>query len=162
MKLISHSAEQTAAIAGALAGVLVAGDVIALSGDLGAGKTTFVRSAAQALGVTEPVTSPTFTIVHEYDGALPVVHVDAYRLDSAAEFVSVGSDEFLTDDTIAFIEWAQHVEGALPSDRIEVSLTWGDGPDDRIVELEVRGSRWSARRQALVRAFSAIDALREE
>ena len=155
MKVLSHGPEQTAAVAGALASVLIAGDVVALDGDLGAGKTTFVRSAAQALGVTEPVTSPTFTIVHEYAAPTSVVHVDAYRLDSANAFEAVGSDDFLGVDTIAFVEWASQVADALPADRLEITLTWGEQADDRIISITASGPAWGARRRALADALAA-------
>ncbi|MFZ4514702.1 MAG: tRNA (adenosine(37)-N6)-threonylcarbamoyltransferase complex ATPase subunit type 1 TsaE [Acidimicrobiia bacterium] len=155
MKIVSKNPEQTATIARALAELLQAGDVVALLGDLGAGKTTFVRSCAQALGVTEPVTSPTFTIVHEYTANPMVVHIDAYRLDSAGEFVGVGSDELLGIDTIAFVEWANHVSDALPVDRLELTLTWADGPDSREVEITARGN-WVQRRPALLAALRAV------
>jgi tRNA threonylcarbamoyladenosine biosynthesis protein TsaE len=103
----SHGAAETEALGGQLAGELAAGDVVLVEGELGAGKTTFVRGAARALGVTVPVTSPTFTIGHLYpaDGRAPVAHVDLYRLASLS-----GEDpdllaDYVGPDTIAFVEW---------------------------------------------------------
>lgn len=155
MKCLSHGPEETAAIAAALASVLQAGDVVALVGDLGAGKTTFVRSCARALGVTEPVTSPTFTIVHEYEATTEIVHIDAYRLDSAAELTDVGGDELIGVDTIAFVEWANQVSDALPVDRLELALTWSDDPESRLIEIIPRGT-WAQRQRTLVEALAAF------
>ena len=162
MRVVARGLDDTNALAAALAGVLTAGDVVGLAGDLGAGKTTFVRAACRALGVTDPVTSPTFTIVHEYDADVPIVHVDAYRLASTAEFRSIGSDELFGLDSIAFVEWAGQVQDALPADRLELSFTWGDGPDVRVLTCTPRGERWAARRRALHEALAAVAPVEED
>jgi tRNA threonylcarbamoyladenosine biosynthesis protein TsaE len=131
VQLESSSSEETEAIAGRLAGVLRAGDVVTVSGELGAGKTTFVRGACRALGVTQPVTSPTFTIGHRYDG---VTHLDLYRFSgvSAAEW---GDLEPYFDDAIAFVEWPEAGEGALPHPSVRVRLGHID-ENRRMIELE--------------------------
>ena len=107
------SAEETEALGARLAARLRAGDVVAVAGELGAGKTTFVRGACRALGVTAPVTSPTFTIGHRYEAPVPVAHLDLYRLGgiSAGEW---GDLEPYFDGTIAFVEWPEHAGGWLP------------------------------------------------
>lgn len=103
----SNSAAQTEAIAAELARRLAPGDIVLVSGDLGAGKTTFVRGACRALGVTGPVTSPSFTIARRYDGDVPISHLDLYRLgDLDAEDPSLLADE-LAADRIAFVEWPE-------------------------------------------------------
>ena len=104
MELVSSAAEETEAIAARLAADLRLGDVVTVSGELGSGKTTFVRGACRGLGVTDPVTSPTFTIGHRYRGRLDVSHLDLYRFAgvSSAEW---GDLEPYFDDTIAFVEW---------------------------------------------------------
>jgi tRNA threonylcarbamoyladenosine biosynthesis protein TsaE len=121
MELESSSPEETEAVAARLASELRPGDVVALSGDLGTGKTTFVRGAARALGVTGPVTSPTFTIGHRYEGRVVVSHLDLYRFAgfSAAEW---GDLEPYFDDAIAFVEWPEAGAGVLPAPRFEVTL----------------------------------------
>ena len=118
-------------MAARVATVLRPGDVVTVSGELGSGKTTFVRGACRALGVTRPVTSPTFTIGHRYDG---IAHLDLYRFAgvSAAEW---GDLEPYFDDTIAFVEWPEAGEGVLPAPRIRVRLRHVDEAH-RLIELE--------------------------
>src|ERR671919_911196 len=131
IELQSGSPEETERIAAALAGELRPGDVVTVSGDLGTGKTTFVRGACRALGVTQRVTSPTFTVGHRYDG---VSHLDLYRFAgvSAAEW---GDLEPYFDDAIAFVEWPEAGEGVLPAPRIRVRLRHVDEAH-RLIELE--------------------------
>jgi tRNA threonylcarbamoyladenosine biosynthesis protein TsaE len=127
------SAEETEALAGRLAARLRVGDVVTISGELGTGKTTFVRGAARALGVTQPVTSPTFTVGHRYQGAVDVSHLDLYRFSglSPAEW---GDFEPYFDDAIVFVEWPEAGADALPTARVAVRLEHAGG-DDRRVEL---------------------------
>src|SRR6266496_6732977 len=99
----------TKAVGAALARLLGAGDVVGLTGDHGAGKTRFVQGAAAALEVEDPVVSPTFMLVREYDGRVPVHHLDAYRLSGPAELEDLGLDEVLPADAVAFVEWADRV-----------------------------------------------------
>jgi tRNA threonylcarbamoyladenosine biosynthesis protein TsaE len=119
---VTSSPEETEALAAGLARRLVAGDVVAVSGELGSGKTTFVRGACRALGVHERVTSPTYTIGHRYHGdALEVSHLDLYRFRgvSAAEW---GDLEPYFDDAVAFVEWPEAGEGVLPPPRFRVRM----------------------------------------
>ena len=131
MQIESSSPEETEAVAARLAAVLRPGDVVTVSGELGAGKTTFVRGACRALGITQPVTSPTFTIGHRYDG---VAHLDLYRFAgvSAAEW---GDLEPYFDGTIAFVEWPEAGETALPEPRFRVRMRHIDEAH-RMIELE--------------------------
>jgi tRNA threonylcarbamoyladenosine biosynthesis protein TsaE len=112
----------------------VLGDVVTVSGELGSGKTTFVRGAARALGVTQPVTSPTFTIGHRYHGRVDVSHLDLFRFRdvSAAEW---GDLEPYFDDAIVFVEWPEAGAGVLPPARVAVRLEHGDG-GTRLVTIE--------------------------
>jgi tRNA threonylcarbamoyladenosine biosynthesis protein TsaE len=122
MEFETTSAEETEAVAAEFAVTLAPGDVVAVSGELGAGKTTFVRGACRALGVTGRVTSPTFTIGHRYHGAgVEIAHLDLYRFQgvSAAEW---GDLEPYFDDTIAFVEWPEAGKGVLPQARVAVRL----------------------------------------
>jgi tRNA threonylcarbamoyladenosine biosynthesis protein TsaE len=131
VQITSSSPEETEAVAARLATLLRAGDVVTVSGELGSGKTTFVRGACRALGVTQPVTSPTFTVGHRYDG---VAHLDLYRFAgiSAAEW---GDLEPYFDGTIAFVEWPEAGEDALPPPRVRVRLRHID-ERRRMIELE--------------------------
>ena len=132
IELASTSAGETERIAAALAERLTVGDVVTVSGELGAGKTTFVRGASRALGVTSPVTSPTFTIGHRYVGSVDVSHLDLYRFTavSAAEW---GDLEPYFDDAVVFVEWPEAGVPALPPARAEVSLEHAGGDHRRIV-----------------------------
>jgi len=131
MEVVTASPEETEALAARLAATLRAGDVVAVSGDLGTGKTTFVRGAAGALGVVEPVSSPTFTIGHRYEAPIPVAHLDLYRL-SGLDSEEWGDLEPYFDCTIAFVEWPEHGAAWLPHARAVVTLTHVDESHRRI------------------------------
>src|SRR5919106_6062563 len=128
LELATASAEETEALAARLAARLVVGDVVTVSGDLGTGKTTFVRGASRALGVTEPVTSPTFTIGHRYSGEVDISHLDLYRFSglSPAEW---GDLEPYFDSAIVFVEWPEAGAGGAPSGRLLVRLEAAGGGD---------------------------------
>jgi tRNA threonylcarbamoyladenosine biosynthesis protein TsaE len=130
----SASATETEAVGASLAAVLEPGDVVGVGGDLGVGKTTFVRGACRALGVTAPVTSPTFTIGHRYDGRVPVAHLDLYRLDGIGP-EGWGDLEPYFDGTICFVEWPERAEGWLPPLRASVSLAHVD-ENHRSIRIE--------------------------
>ena len=131
----SHSEADTRAIAAALAPTLLPGAVLLLSGDLGAGKTAFVRGLAEGLGLDpDEVTSPTFTLVHEYRGGrLPLVHVDLYRLDRA-ELDEIGLDQDLAATGVTAVEWAERLARAIPG-ALHVRITDAGG-DRRTIALE--------------------------
>ena len=131
LELASVSASETERIAAVLAGRLVVGDVVGVSGELGAGKTTFVRGACRALGVTSPITSPTFTIGHRYSGDVDVSHLDFYRFAgvSAAEW---GDLEPYFEDAIVFVEWPEVGASVLPPARLTVALEHAGGDRRRI------------------------------
>ena len=137
LEVATASAEETEALAARVAGRLVVGDVVTVSGDLGTGKTTFVRGASRALGVTEPVTSPTFTIGHRYRGRIDVSHLDLYRFSgvSPAQWMSQWGDlEPYFDLAIVFVEWPEAGVDVLPPARVSVRLEHAGG-DVRRVEL---------------------------
>jgi tRNA threonylcarbamoyladenosine biosynthesis protein TsaE len=135
-------------LAAAVAGLLVPGDVVALSGDLGAGKTCFVQGAARALGVTEHVASPTFVLVREYDGICPILHVDVYRLDTIGEVLDLGYDELSDPAGIVFVEWGDAVSPLLPESRLEVEIR-ATGDQERRLALRGVGPAWEERADAL-------------
>ncbi len=134
VELTTGSAAATEAVAALLAGRLRPGDVVTIAGELGSGKTTFVRGACRALGVVQPVTSPTFTIGHRYRGRVDVSHLDLYRFTgvSSAEW---GDLEPYFDDAITFVEWPEAGTGALPAARVAVWLEHVD-PERRLLRLD--------------------------
>jgi tRNA threonylcarbamoyladenosine biosynthesis protein TsaE len=115
------SSQETQRLAMSLANVLLPGDVIAAEGNLGAGKTTFAQGLAQGLGINEPIDSPTFTIIKEYEGAMPFYHMDVYRLEGPEE--SLGIDEYLEGDGVCYIEWASRIETLLPPETLWLTFT---------------------------------------
>jgi tRNA threonylcarbamoyladenosine biosynthesis protein TsaE len=144
-RAVTRSTDETLALAGAVGELLRPGDVVSLAGGLGAGKTVFARGVARALGVTEPVVSPSFTIVREYEGRVPLVHVDVYRIDTFQELHDLGFEELLRDDAVTLVEWGDVIDGMLPGERLDVRLAAGDGDDERVVEIEGQGRSWRAR-----------------
>jgi tRNA threonylcarbamoyladenosine biosynthesis protein TsaE len=150
------TARDTREIGAAIAAVLTHADVVVLTGELGAGKTTLVQGVARGLGAEEHVASPTFTLVREYvTGRLPVAHVDVYRLERMQDVVDLALDELTGDDAVLLIEWGDAVEELLPSDRLRIELTTPD-PDAeaRRLVLRTEGVGWDARAQALGRALA--------
>jgi tRNA threonylcarbamoyladenosine biosynthesis protein TsaE len=136
ISLVSEAAAETEALAARLAALLVPGDVVEVSGELGSGKTTFVRGAARALGVTTPVTSPTFTIGHRYPGEVVVSHLDLFRFEgfSSAEW---GDLEPYFDEAVVFVEWPEAGRSVLPVARASVRLEHAGG-DSRRIEVASR------------------------
>jgi tRNA threonylcarbamoyladenosine biosynthesis protein TsaE len=130
----SFSSDETEAIASELASVLKGGDVVALYGPLGAGKTTFVRGLAAGLGCVKGVRSPTFSLINEYPGPIPLFHIDFYRLEGDAEIDDLGWTEYLASGGVTAIEWPEKVKNMLPSNRFEVYLSFND-ENARMVEI---------------------------
>jgi hydrolase, P-loop family len=129
MKTISHSEAETLGFASEFAATLSGGEVIVLSGQLGAGKTVFVKGLAAGLGVSEEVTSPTFTLMNEYDGRLKLYHFDVYRLKSGPEAYEAGlTDYFGEKGSVSCVEWADNIADALPRKTIKITINYlGDG-----------------------------------
>jgi tRNA threonylcarbamoyladenosine biosynthesis protein TsaE len=147
--LRTTGATDTRLLAAALAAAMRPGDVLTLTGDLGAGKTVFVQGAAVALGVTDRVTSPSFLLRRDYPGRIPVIHVDVYRLDSFGEVTDLGLDELFDDSAVTFVEWGDLVRPLLPADHLEVELTTTPEDDTRHVALRARAHGWASRLHAL-------------
>ena len=136
MEHVTTSPEETEALGEALAGRLTPGTVIAFTGDLGAGKTAFVRGLARGLGVRERVTSPTFTIVNEYEGGrLPLFHFDMYRLGSADELFDIGWEDYLARGGVCAVEWSENVSDALDGDCLRVDIRRGGDDSQRIITV---------------------------
>jgi tRNA threonylcarbamoyladenosine biosynthesis protein TsaE len=129
--VVTSSGDETASLGARLAPHLRRGDVVAVAGELGAGKTTFIRGACRSLGVEEPVASPTFTIAHRYEAPIPVAHLDLYRLNGISD-AEWGDLEPYFDGTIAFVEWPEHAGGRLQPARIEVQMDHVDASHRRI------------------------------
>ena len=134
MRFETASPEETESVAARMAEVLSPGDVVTVSGELGSGKTTFVRGACRALGVTDIVTSPTYTVGHRYHGRVPVAHLDLYRF-TAVSPAEWGDLEPYFEGTIAFVEWPEAAGEELPAPRVRVRLRHRD-PTHRLLELE--------------------------
>src|SRR5262249_26031582 len=137
MKLRVETEEEMRALGQRLAARLGAGDAVCLSGPLGAGKTTLAQGIAQGLGVTEPVSSPTFTLVQEYAGRLPVFHLDGYRLRSLDELWDLSYEDLQAAGGVMLIEWPERLTPVLPPDRLEIRIAHAG--EARDVEIEGRG-----------------------
>jgi tRNA threonylcarbamoyladenosine biosynthesis protein TsaE len=155
LRATTHDAAGTRALGERLGALLRAGDVVVLDGDLGAGTTVLTKGIAVALGITEPIVSPTFTIVREYDAPLPLVHVDVYRLEQLQELHDLGFDDLVAGEAVTVVEWGDRVSPALPGERIRVVLTAGVGDDDRVITVEAAGLSWAERLDALTAAMEA-------
>ena len=149
------SVDQTRDLAAALSSLARPGDVIVLAGDLGAGKTAFVQGFGRGLGVPDRITSPTFTLVHVYEGRLPVHHLDVYRLGQLSEALDLGLPEMLDDGGVVLIEWGDAILPVLPHDYLEVRITFGPGDDDRYLALRPVGPAWAPRADAVAGVLSS-------
>lgn len=138
MEYISKSYEETQKIASDFAKTLKSGDVICMYGDLGAGKTAFVQGLAKGLQIHEPITSPTFTIVNEYEGSLPLYHFDVYRIADSDEMYEIGYEEYIDGDGVSVIEWAELISDILPDDRYEVTVSKDYTQDENYRKIEIR------------------------
>ena len=135
----TNSEAETERVGTSLAAVLRPGDVVAMAGDLGAGKTVFIRGLARGLGVTGRVTSPTYTIVNEYEGRLPLFHFDMYRLDGPEELYDIGWDDYLKRGGVCAVEWSERAEGLLPENAVRVRVT---AEDENTRRIEIIGREW--------------------
>lgn len=148
IRLRTRSADETQAVAAAVSEIVVPGDLLVLVGGLGAGKTAFAQGFGRALGVTGPITSPTFTLANRYQGRLEVNHLDVYRLEQLDEAQELGLHELIDGEGVTLIEWGDAIAPVLGVDLLEVRLEPGDDDDERSVEL-IPSGRWTARARAL-------------
>lgn len=132
-EVISKSFEETLDWGKKIGKELKAGDIVALHGDLGAGKTSLTKGVALALGITEDVTSPTYTIVSEYDGRLPLYHMDMYRIDGIEEFEMLGVDDLIFGSGVSLIEWSERIAEYLPDDCKAVTIKILENGDRKII-----------------------------
>ncbi|MDP1809075.1 MAG: tRNA (adenosine(37)-N6)-threonylcarbamoyltransferase complex ATPase subunit type 1 TsaE [Actinomycetota bacterium] len=142
IELITNSESETKHLAKSLAPHLQPGDIISLTGDLGAGKTRFVQGLAEGLGIKEAVTSPTFIIIREYQGRLPLYHFDVYRLTSSSELAPLGHEEYFYGEGVTVIEWGDKIIEALPDDRLTIEMHRAvESPDRRRLMITAGGPR---------------------
>ena len=149
LRVATSSPEETADLAAAVADLAQPSDLLLLTGDLGAGKTAFCQGFGRGLGIDAQITSPTLTLVRSYTGRLDLYHLDVYRLEQMEEVLDLGLSELLDDGSVTVIEWGDVIAPMLPQDYLEVRMRIGEGDDDRVIELEPVGRRWSARMRAL-------------
>ena len=142
MQFVSHSIQETEQFGEEVAKSLRGGVVLAFTGSLGMGKTAFTRGLARGLGCRGRVTSPTFTIVNEYDGKTPLFHFDMYRLGSSDELFDIGWDDYLARDGVCAVEWSERVSDALPDDTIYVDIARGE-EDENTRTITVTGGRFA-------------------
>jgi tRNA threonylcarbamoyladenosine biosynthesis protein TsaE len=122
--------------------LLEPGDIVCLNGELGAGKTTMTKSIGIGLGVEEYITSPTFTLINQYRGRMPVYHFDVYRLENVEELYDLGFDEYFFGNGVCIIEWAEKIEKMLPEDRLVIDIKNGKNIDERTLHISGHGPRY--------------------
>ncbi len=157
LKLLSESEQQTREIAERLGQLLSVGDVLCLYGSLGAGKTVFASGISKGIGVSDRVNSPTFTILNQYMGKIPLYHFDVYRINSQ-EFLDIGGDEYLDGDGVVLIEWPQNISGMLPRSRLEIYINYDCVSTENINKREIIfkpfGERYEELAQKLMEALT--------
>ena len=131
----TSSAEETIELGKKIGRLLKKGDIIAMQGTLAAGKTTITKGIAQALGITETITSPTFCLISEYQGNMPLYHMDVYRLEGTEDFINLGTDDMLYGDGVSIIEWSEKIMDELPSSTIILKITPQD-EGKRLIEID--------------------------
>ena len=132
----TENVQQTEALAQEFAQGLAAGDVVAFFGTLGMGKTAFTRGMAKGLGIEENISSPTYALVHEYEGRINLYHFDMYRVDGWDDLYSTGFFEYLEMGGVVAVEWSENIENALPDNTICVTISAGENENERIIEIE--------------------------
>lgn len=156
--LLTTSPRETEALGEYLGTLAAKGDVFCLYGDLGAGKTCLARGVARGLGVEEPVTSPTFTLINEYRGRLPLYHMDAYRLSGPGDMEDLGYEEYFYGDGVTLLEWAGRVENILPDERLDIYITGVSGRENmREITFKGLGERFTRLAEELTKNVRAGD-----
>lgn len=142
LKLYTECVEETSKIGEQLGRLVSIGNIICLSGDLGAGKTAFTKGIAKGLGVEDYVTSPTYTIINEYEGRLPLYHFDVYRLNDVEEMHELGYEEYFFGDGVVVLEWADIVKDIIPKERLWITILNTKGDDSREIIMEPTGENY--------------------
>ena len=141
----TNSAEETQHLAACVADLAVARDLILLVGDLGAGKTAFTQGFGRSLGITDAITSPTFTLAKEYSGRLRLHHLDVYRIEELEEVRDLALPELLEGESVTVIEWGDQIVPALPQDYLEIRLEYGSKENERNITISLVGTSWKER-----------------
>ena len=152
----TFSVEETRSLASLLSKVFQAGDVVVLSGDLGAGKTAFTQGLGLGLGVEHPVTSPTFTLANKYEGEITLNHLDVYRLEHFQEVEELGLSELIDSNSLTVIEWGDVISSVLSEGFLEIRLRLGENQDSRVLDFILIGQRWVEREIELVSLVSSF------
>lgn len=143
-EMVTTSPDETYNEGKKLGSLLNKGDRVYLTGDMGSGKTAFTKGIAAGLGIEGHITSPTFTLVNEYEGEIPLYHFDVYRISDPEEMLEIGFEEYLEVNGVVVIEWAELIQGLLPTDGIWIDIRKGalDGRDSRTIRMEFKGDRY--------------------
>ena len=141
LEFVTNNATETEDLGMKIAKALKGGEVLAMTGDLGAGKTTMTKALARGLGIEEHVTSPTFTIVNEYEGRLKLFHFDVYRIADIEEMYDLGFEEYIYGDGVSIIEWSNLIKEILPEDTINIEILASD-VDERTIRISGRGKKF--------------------
>lgn len=149
LRFRTESAGETFELGLAVADLMRPGDVILLVGELGTGKTCFAQGIARGMGIEKQVTSPTYTLMREYQGRMSLYHLDAYRLEGPADLYHIGVDEYLEGEGIIVVEWGERVRGFFDPEYLEVKLDFAEDDDERHVLLLPHGSTWESRLQGM-------------
>ncbi|MFZ5968210.1 MAG: tRNA (adenosine(37)-N6)-threonylcarbamoyltransferase complex ATPase subunit type 1 TsaE [Bacillota bacterium] len=142
LQIISSSEQRTDQLGFKLGTLLQRGDIVCLTGDLGAGKTTLSKAIARGLDIEEDVTSPTFTIIHEYMGRLPLYHFDVYRIEDPIQMEDLGYEEYFYGDGVCIVEWASKIQGLIPTEHLWVHIVKGIEEEQRIIEIKGIGRHY--------------------
>ena len=154
MNITINSEQQMAAFGIALGRLLQAGDVVGMTGDLGAGKTTLSKSIAKGMGIEDHITSPTFTIVNEYEGLLPLYHFDVYRISDEEEMHDIGYEEYFFGKAACLVEWANLIPNLMPEESLWLELHLGtQHAEERVIKITCE-AHWSARVQQLLKELN--------
>ncbi|QQY80102.1 tRNA threonylcarbamoyladenosine biosynthesis protein TsaE [Keratinibaculum paraultunense] len=142
VRIVLKGLKETEEFGEKLGSILKPGDIISLTGDLGAGKTTLTKSIGKGLGVEDYITSPTFTLINEYKGRINLYHFDVYRLEGSMDLYDLGFEEYIYSDGISIIEWGDKIEEVLPKERINIRIEKGAELDERIIYIYGEGERF--------------------
>ncbi|SDZ18164.1 tRNA threonylcarbamoyladenosine biosynthesis protein TsaE [Proteiniborus ethanoligenes] len=156
LKMNIDSIKETENLGLMIGKLLKGGEVICMTGDLGAGKTTLTQSIAKGLDIEDYVTSPTFTIINEYKGRCDLYHFDVYRIGDIEEMYDLGYEEYFYSDGVAIIEWADIIEEILPDERLNITISKKDYMDSREITIEGKGDKYSNIIKELEELFEAI------
>lgn len=142
IRFISKSPEETIKIAMQLSKYILPGSIICLSGDLGTGKTAFTQGLGKGLGITDHITSPSYTIINEYyTASMPLYHFDVYRLESPDEIFELGCDEYFFGEGVTIIEWAEKIKEVLPKEKLWITIKYGKKPNERVISMNAYGNK---------------------